>query len=618
MTTTPPSPAADDPSSRDADAPTARWSRGKSPPSVPAPPAVPPSRTERITDRIALPRPHPAPARPAPQRAPVRAPFPPASQPTDPRRRGPGPGSPPRRAAENLDVTSVIAAPPETKPGEPPKPEAASSARRVGGVDAARGLALLGMIAVHTVPLTDDNGTVTATGRIAAGTSAALFGVLVGVSVALLTGRRRIPLGAESAPRHALRLLLRGLAVAMVGLALGQAAIGDVDIILTYYGVLFLLAIPLIYLSTRILFALGAVLVVLAPTTNYLLREHLAPFDLIDPSFTALFTDPGGLLTALLFTGAYPAWPWLAYLCVGVAVGRCSLANLRTAAWLTAGGVLIAVFAAVVSAVALTFLGGLEYIQASPGLPPGQLRTALTEGLDGVTPTSTWWWNTVDTAHSSTPLDMAYTIGTSLTVLGAMLLLDLGLDRIRMDKLARVGRGVVAPLAAAGSMTLTFYSLHVVFIGVAPEAEPWLLYLTQVVFSLGVGLLWRRKVGRGPLEAGVSTLIDTAAPPPARNTTHEGPEPLRLQTPIAIAALLLVVASGAGIALVTTPGTSSVLPVATSGQADTLEPDDPPDDPGGAGTETEDDTPDAPGQPVSPEPDDGPDTADTQGPDTDD
>ena len=70
----------------------------------------------------------------------------------------------------------------------------------------------------------------------------------------------------------------------------------------------------------------------------------------------------------------------MAYLCVGVAVGSCSLANLRTAVWLTARGVLIAVFAAVVSAVALTFLGGLEYIQASPGLPPGQLRVALTEG----------------------------------------------------------------------------------------------------------------------------------------------------------------------------------------------------------------------------------------------
>ena len=220
----PPSPAADDPSSRDADAPTARWSRGKSPPSAPAPSAVPPPRTERITDRIALPRPQPAPARPAPQRAPVRAPFPPTSRPTDPPRRGPGPGPgrPPRGAAENLDVTSVIAAPPKTKPGKPPKPEAASSARRVGGVDAARGLALLGMIAVHTLPLTDDNGTVTATGRIAAGTSAALFGVLVGVSVALLTVADRIPLRAESAPRHALRLLLRGLAVAMVGLALAR------------------------------------------------------------------------------------------------------------------------------------------------------------------------------------------------------------------------------------------------------------------------------------------------------------------------------------------------------------------------------------------------------------
>ena len=505
------------------------------------------------------------------------------------------------------------------KPGERP-PEALSSPRRVGGVDAARGIALLGMMAVHTLPLTDDSGTVTATGHIAAGTSAALFGVLVGVSVALLTGRRRVPLGAESAPRHALRLLLRGVAVGTIGLVLGQASIGEVDIILTYYGVLFLLAIPLIYLSTRTLFALGAVLVVLAPITNFLLREHVAPFELIDPSFTALFTDPGGLLAALLFTGAYPAWPWLAYLCVGIAVGRCSLPKLRTAAWLTVAGVLIAVVAAAVSEVALTLLGGLERLQASPGLPPDQLSAALTEGPDGVTPTSTWWWLAVDTAHSSTPLDMAYTIGTSLVVLGAMLLLDLGLERVRTNQIGRVGRGVLAPLAAAGSMTLTLYSLHVLFVGVVPQAQPWLVYLTQVVLALGVGLLWRRKVGRGPLEAGVSTLVDTAAPPPARSKTREERGRPAAETTIAMAALVLVVASGAAIALVTTPGTSSTLPVVVSGVAATVEPDDPREAPGGAGVETGDDTRNppgqsvAPGRPVAPDPDD---SLDTPGSDTD-
>ena len=299
--------------------------------------------------------------------------------------------------------------------------DAGASRSRVRGIDAARGLALLGMIAVHTLPMSE-NGELTTVGLLAGGTSAALFGLLVGVSVALLTGRRRVAVGAGSFGTHALRLAVRGLAVGVLGLALGEAALGDVDIILTYYGVLFLLAIPLILLPTRALFALGAVLAVVAPITSHLVRAGMPPAELIDPSFTALVTDPAGLLTTLFLTGAYPIWPWLTYLCVGMAVGRCSLATTRTAAVLAACGVALVAAAAAVSHLALVTAGGLGRILADPGLPAEELQAALTEGPNGVTPATTWWWLAVDTAHSSTPLDLARTVGTSLAVLGAMLL----------------------------------------------------------------------------------------------------------------------------------------------------------------------------------------------------
>src|SRR5919205_3999107 len=101
---------------------------------------------------------------------------------------------------------------------------ASGSGARVRGIDVARGLALLGMIAVHTLPTSED-GALTTVGLLAGGTSAALFGLLVGVSVALLTGRRRVALGAGSFGSHALRLAVRGLAVGGLGLGPGGAAV---------------------------------------------------------------------------------------------------------------------------------------------------------------------------------------------------------------------------------------------------------------------------------------------------------------------------------------------------------------------------------------------------------
>ena len=475
---------------------------------------------------------------------------------------------------------------------------ASGSGPRVRGIDAARGLALLGMIAVHTLPTSED-GALTTVGLLAGGTSAALFGLLVGVSVALLTGRRRVAVGAGSFGTHALRLAVRGLAVGVLGLALGEAALGDVDIILTHYGVLFLLAVPLILLPTRALFALGAVLAVAAPATSFLVRAGMPATDLVDPSFTTLITDPAGSLTSLFLTGAYPIWPWLTYLCVGIAVGRCSLARTRTAAVLAVSGVVLVVTAAVVSTLALVNAGGLGHILADPGLPADELQAALTEGPNGVTPATTWWWLAVDTAHSSTPLDLARTVGTSLVALGAMLLLDQALSRGGSSPWARVVGAARAPLAAAGSMTLTFYTLHVVVVGLAPETEPWTLYLVQVTFALLVGLLWQRSVGRGPLEAGVSTLTDVVAPSPTSRPSTDRPPATRPWRAGLVAAVLLAVIVGGAFAVAgdRTADTSSVTSEQGEGTASDV-------DENVSGDVTEADEPDVP---------DGQDGSDRQG-----
>src|SRR4051794_37489328 len=62
---------------------------------------------------------------------------------------------------------------------------------RIEGVDLARGLALLGMIATHVFAAVDDNGAPTAATIVAAGRSAASFAMIAGVSLALISGRQR-------------------------------------------------------------------------------------------------------------------------------------------------------------------------------------------------------------------------------------------------------------------------------------------------------------------------------------------------------------------------------------------------------------------------------------------
>ncbi|GAA4824974.1 hypothetical protein GCM10023201_09120 [Actinomycetospora corticicola] len=391
-----------------------------------------------------------------------------------------------------------------TRPPAAPAPEAPAPPRgRVLGVDLARGLALLGMMAVHSLDETDAAGNATWTSVLVGGKSAALFAVLAGVGIAFTTGRARVPLRSDRALPTAVGLVVRGLAVGLVGLLLGGNDASVAAVILAYYALLFVAAVPLVFLGRRTLLVLGGLLVLAAPVASQALRAHLPVATGTNPSFTGLVGDPLGLLTELTVTGYYPVLSWLPYLCVGLAVGRMRLTSARTAATLAGAGTALAVAAVVVSD-RLLARGLPAILAASTGADPDAVHEALTVGPDGVTPTTTWWWLAVDTPHSSTPPDLALTIGVALAVLGVALLAD----HVRSGVLDLVR----APLAAAGGMTLTFYALHVLFINSDLDVYgPTAGYVIQVVAVLLLGWGWRATAGRGPLEAAVSALSRRAA-----------------------------------------------------------------------------------------------------------
>ena len=387
-------------------------------------------------------------------------------------------------------------------------------AARLIGIDVARGLALLGMMAVHTIVAIGDDGEASLAWTLAAGKSAALFALLAGVGVAFATGGRRRPT-AQTWPAHAAALLVRALIIGTVGLLLGYVVPSDfAAVILPYYALLFVFAIPLLSLSIRALVALAAVTAVGMPILSHVLRAGTdVPTSMPNLTFGNLLDDPVAMLEDLTLTGVYPALPWLAYLCAGLAVGRALLTSRRTVAVITLIGAGLIVASRAISWLLLDLLGGRAELEAvaSRTMSRDELAEVMAIGWTGTTPSDTGWWLATMAPHSTTPLDLMFTIGLSLAVLGCCILVG------------RTTTTLLRPLAAAGSMTLTLYSLHLLLLGrpEIPGGPAGLLIQTALVVAFA--LLWSRSHARGPLEE-----IVAQATGAVRRTVQSARRPKRL------------------------------------------------------------------------------------------
>jgi len=380
---------------------------------------------------------------------------------------------------------------------------AAVSAPRLLGIDAARGIALFGMMAVHSLVAVGEDGSPTLSYSIAAGRSSALFAVLAGVGIAFTTGRARVRRGHRGATAAA--LAARAGAVGTIGLLLGYADAEYAVVILPYYAILFLLAIPLVFLPTRILAALGVLIAAAVPAGIELVGPSLPSPSLDNPTLSGLIDNPGGWTIELLLNGEFPALPWAAYICAGIVIGRLRLTSANVAAALLVAGSAMAVGARILSEILIFHLGGLEHLITGSGLPREDILDLISYGADGSVAGSSWWWLAADGPHSSTPLDLLGTIGSSTAAIGAMLFLG-HLTGTTLEKMTNL---VMIPLASAGSMTLTLYVLHIWFINSPYDTyQPWTGYILQVCAALALGMFVKLTTGRGPLEAFVTLLAN--------------------------------------------------------------------------------------------------------------
>ncbi len=354
---------------------------------------------------------------------------------------------------------------------------ASGSSARLVGVDAARCVALLGMMATHVLAEIDPDGSVSTSQWLFGGRASALFAVLAGVSLALVARR------AQSHVRLAAAVAVRGLLVALLGLALGELETA-IAVILTYYGVMFVLVTPFLALRARVLLPLAAAWAVVMPLVSHAVRPSLPERQYASPAFDQL-AEPTRLVSELLLTGYYPALPWLAYLLLGLGLGRLDLRAPRVQAVLAAAGLAVAVGATLVS----------DALVARSDLTAAELD-GLEFGVPGSTPTDDRAWLLVHAPHSATPFDLAQTGGGAAFVLGALLLL---VSAVRAA--TSYGERVVAIVTGAGAMTLTLYSLHVVMRTerVWPAEEPD-TYVWHVLVVVWVGTVFAVLRRRGPLE----------------------------------------------------------------------------------------------------------------------
>ncbi|MGW7545803.1 DUF418 domain-containing protein [Streptomyces sp. NPDC054770] len=378
------------------------------------------------------------------------------------------------------------------------------STGRLVGIDLARGLAVFGMYAAHVGPDVTVGGPVGFLLETARGRSSALFALLAGFSLIIITGRPHPRTG--RAGRQAMaRIVIRAVVLAVLGYAL-TALDTDVAVILSFYGLLFLAVLPLYRLRAGTLALIAAAGALVMPQLLYMIRSTIERGSWADAVIArdplAHLTGTDGLVE-LLFTGEYPVLTWMPFVVAGMAVARLDLTRpgVRSRLALAGGGL------------ALLGYGG-SWLALR--LVPHALST-VAAATDGGSASSAWWSDTVGDPEGRTPLTWLLVAAphsqTTFSVLGntgVALAVVAGCLTVA-DRMPRL-MALAGPVAAVGTMALTLYVLHIVALWFltdvwrVPAIEdeslrgglPVLLGFIGTATVLAV--VWTRLFRRGPLE----------------------------------------------------------------------------------------------------------------------
>ncbi|MGX1739530.1 heparan-alpha-glucosaminide N-acetyltransferase domain-containing protein [Corynebacterium flavescens] len=365
---------------------------------------------------------------------------------------------------------------------------------RVAGVDIARAVAIIGMVAAHFIPPDPQGLGFVLVDEITDGLPAALFAVLAGVSLSFM-GTRGARSGGQAWQVFKFQQLVRGLVLMAAGTLL--TGLQDaINVVLISIGAVIIILCPAVRLrTTRIAQVAGAVF-------------------LLGPLIPALL--PGLNERISLFGGAFPLWSWVGYGCVGIIAHRMLLDSGRSQAIAAAVGLVLTTGGLFLRGVLDIFLSGGYGTTGRLFLLLDSLPEFFISGLSAYLAAD---------GHSGGLIDQATSVGFSLLVLSLCLMLGA----------VRGLSFVLTPFKAFGSMALTLYVAHVLsaawvygaFVPFDPSetaaqssasvsASPSASAqnegsLSALGWSLVVGLAgataWKARYRRGPLEAAMHRIV---------------------------------------------------------------------------------------------------------------
>ncbi|MFB9642994.1 heparan-alpha-glucosaminide N-acetyltransferase domain-containing protein [Agromyces lapidis] len=332
-------------------------------------------------------------------------------------------------------------------------------APRVDGIDAARGLALIGMFIAHVAPVaaTPEAAELIA---IADERPRLLFALTAGFGLGFLTGGIHPVTEGRGVLRR--QLTVRAVILIALGLVIAATLHPLVFIILDVYGVAFVVMLPLLFLPARAALAVGAGLLAVTP--------GVATAAQYSPELMTAKQEGPRLLYDWLLTGAYPVIVWVPVMLIGLGLARLGAANPRVVPCYALAGVL--------TAVVMLPLTRLLPAEADATAPPAEHAVAASALALG-------------------------NVGIGLVVVAVMVTLT----TLARPAVTRIAGAVLSPVTAMGAMPLTVYTLHLVVISGAKRVEDgfvtddsWGLTIGLIVGGMVFAWLWRRYLGRGPLE----------------------------------------------------------------------------------------------------------------------
>ena len=349
--------------------------------------------------------------------------------------------------------------------------------QRILGYDFARAIAVFGMVIVNFKIVMGAEqagpGWLVWLSGLLDGRAAAIFVVLAGIGLSLLTQKARLVNDKVSLKKSRIILYKRALFLLIVGLL--YTALWPADII-HFYGIYIFLGAMCLSAPNKLLWNLvisfNVVFILFLLLFNYDAGWDWNTITYID------FWTINGMIRHLFFNGFHPVFPWVSFLFFGMWLGRQDLTSkmVRKKFLIVAG-------LTVLFSEALSFYL-IKTLTLNWNLMPAEEIAALF----GTTPIP--------------PMPLYILAGGGLAVIVIILSI------IITEKFSN--KRWTRPVIAAGQMALTLYAAHVIIgmgfleaIGLLEKQSISFAVISALIFNIAAILFshfWIRKFKRGPLE----------------------------------------------------------------------------------------------------------------------